>query len=189
MYEKYKHDLYANELILLAYYIATVNIETGYSSLRNSGKYVPFDGISFTDTLRINSRYREGKEHRQETTTLTGKLKIPHERIKHQRGTHLHVVIGNPPYSVGQSNYNDQNQNINYPELDKKIKNTYIQKATAHNTRSLYDSYVRSIRWATDRIGDSGINCVYYKCKFYSFRCGFWYTCIITKRVYRCLVF
>ena len=156
MYEKYKHDIYANELILLAYYIATVNIETTYSSLKNSGKYVPFRGISYTDTMMINPRYREGKD-RQETSTLYGKLKIPHDMIKRQRGSHLHVILGNPPYSAGQNNYNDQNENIRYPELDKRIENTYLQKSIAHNKASLYDSYIRSIRWATDRIGDSGV--------------------------------
>ena len=157
MYEKYKYDLYANELILLAYYIATINIETTYSSLRNSGKYVAFDGISYTDTLRINSKWREGGKHRHKTVTLFGAFKIPYERISHQRGTHLHVVMGNPPYSVGQSDYNDQNQNIKYPEVDKRIENTYAQKTTSGAKNSLFDSYVRSIRWATDRIGDSGV--------------------------------
>ena len=156
MYEKYKHDIYANELILLAYYIATVNIETTYSNLKKSGKYVPFDGISYTDTMMINPQYREGK-NREEIVPLHGKLKIPHERIKHQRGSHLHVIIGNPPYSIGQSDYNDQNQNIKYPKLDGRIENTYLQKSIAHNKASLYDSYIRSLRWATDRIGNSGV--------------------------------
>ena len=156
-YEKYKHDLYANELILLAYYIATVNIETTYSSLRYGNRYVPFDGISYTDTLRINAQYREGERHRQVTATLTGRFKAAHERIKQQRGAHLHVLIGNPPYSAGQKNYNDQTQNIPYPELDKRITNTYVMKTNTQNKNSLYDSYIRAIRWASDRIGDSGI--------------------------------
>ena len=156
MDKKYKKDIYANELILLAYYIATVNIETTYSNLKNNGEYVPFDGISYTDTMMINPQYREGK-NRKETVPLHGKLKIPHERIKHQRGSHLHVILGNPPYSVGQKNYNDQNQNIKYPELDKRIKNSYLKKTLATHKASLYDSYIRSLRWAADRIGDSGV--------------------------------
>ena len=156
-YEKYKHDLYANELILLAYYIATVNIETTYSSLRQGNKYVPFDGISYTDTMRINAQYREAERHRQVTATLAGRFKAAHERIKQQRGAHLHVLIGNPPYSAGQKNYNDQTQNIPYLELDKRITHTYVMKTIAQNKNSLYDSYIRAIRWASDRIGDSGI--------------------------------
>ena len=155
LYKKYKHDLYANELILLAYYVATVNIETTYSSLR--GRYVPFDGISYTDTLGNNPRYRQGKEHRMEDTTLDGILKVPYERIRHQRGSHLHVIMGNPPYSAGQSSFDDQNQNIPYPEIDKRITDTYAKRTAVHAKNSLFDSYVRSIRWATDRIGNSGV--------------------------------
>ena len=157
LYEKYKHDMYANELILLAYYIATVNIETAYSAIRKSGKYIPFAGISYTDTLRINPLYRDDKRHRQTDSTLTDDFKIAHTQIKKQRSSHVHVIIGNPPYSAGQSDYNDQNQNISYLELDARIKVTYIEKARVSNTVSLYDSYIRSLRWASDRIGDSGI--------------------------------
>ena len=116
LYEKYKNDLYANELILLAYYVATVNIETTYSSLRR-GRYVPFDGISYTDTLKMQPQYRKGKEYRVGLQPLIGQFEKAHERIRKQRWDHLHVLIGNPPYSAGQSNYNDQNQNIVYPEI------------------------------------------------------------------------
>ena len=157
LYEKYKNDLFANELILLAYYIATVNIETTYSSLRQGGRYVPFDGISYTDTLRINPQYRDDESHRQNLVPFDGSFKIAHERIRHQRGTHVHVLIGNPPYSAGQNDYNDRNQNTSYPELDKRIKNTYAEKTKSHAKNALFDSYIRSLRWASDRIGNSGI--------------------------------
>ena len=157
LYEKYKNDLYANELILLAYYIATVNIETTYSSLRKGGRYVPFDGISYTDTLRINPQYRDDERHRHEKTTLDEIFEIAHKRIRHQRGIHVHVLMGNPPYSAKQSDYNDQNPNVSYPELDKRIENTYVKKSNATHKGSLYDSYIRAIRWASDRIGKSGI--------------------------------
>ena len=157
MYEKYKHDLYANELILLACYIATVNIETTYSSLRMGNKYVPFANMNYTDTLRINPKYRQDKRHRQESSTLDDIFKASHERIRIQRSSHVHVIIGNPPYSAGQSNYNDNNPNMPYPEIDDRIKNTYVKKTNATNVVSLYDSYVRSLRWASDRIGGSGI--------------------------------
>ena len=157
MYEKYKHDMFAGELMLLAYYVATVNIETTYSSLRRGNKYVPFDGISYTDTLQINPRYRGKVRHRQEQHKLSSQFRVAHERIKHQRGSHVHVIMGNPPYSVGQKSYNDENQNITYPDLDDRIKNTYLVKTTTRNKVSLYDSYTRSLRWASDRIGDAGI--------------------------------
>ena len=157
LYEKYKHDLYANELILLAYYIATVNIETSYSSVQKSGKYVPFEGISYTDTLRLNPQYREDKRHKQEDQTLYDTFKIAHERIRSQRGAHVHVIMGNPPYSKGQSDYSDNNPNIEYPEIDNRITNTYAKKSKTGNINALFDSYVRSLRWASDRIGESGI--------------------------------
>ena len=157
LYEKYQHDLFANELILLAYYIATVNIETTYSSLRRGGKYVPFAGISYTDTLRINPLYRQGLEHRREQSRIDERFKAAHERVKTQRNSHVHVIMGNPPYSAGQSNYNDENQNIRYPDLDSRIKTTYLKLTNAQRKASLYDSYIRSLRWASDRIGYSGI--------------------------------
>ncbi len=157
LYEKYKRDLYANELILLAYYIASVNIETTYSNLQKSGKYVPFKGISYTDTLRLNAQYRKEKRHRHEDISFDGNFKVAHERIRNQRGAHVHVIIGNPPYSKGQNIYSDNNPNIEYPEVDNRIKNTYGEKTKVTAKNSLYDSYVRSLRWASDRIGESGI--------------------------------
>lgn len=158
LYEKYKHDLYANEVILLAYYIATVNIETTYSNIQKSGKYVPFEGISYTDTLRLNSQYRKREiVHKEELHSFGDTFKIAHERVRNQRGAHLHVIIGNPPYSKGQSTFGDNNPNMKYPEVDNRIKNTYAEKSKAGLAVSLYDSYVRSLRWASDRIGESGI--------------------------------
>jgi predicted helicase len=154
--KKYKHDLFANELILLAYYIATVNIETTYSKLTGK-KYVPFEGISYTDTLRLNAQYRKESRHRQEDRSLDDTFKIAHERIRNQRGSHVHVIMGNPPYSAGQSEFSDNNPNIKYPEIDNRIKETYSKKSTSRLQSSLYDSYVRSFRWASDRMGDSGI--------------------------------
>lgn len=157
LYEKYKHDLFANELILLAYYIATINIETAYSNIRKSGKYVPFDGISYTDTLQIDPQYREGDRHRMQDTKLLGDFKQAHQRIRHQRGSHLHVLMGNPPYSVGQKDASENNPNITYPKIDKRIQNTYKLNTKTIRVTPLYDSYIRSIRWASDRIGESGI--------------------------------
>ena len=157
IYEKYKNDMFAGELMLLAYYVATVNIETTYSSLRRGNKYVPFSGISYADTLRIDPRYRGAVRHRQEQYKLGGQFQAAHERIRHQRSSHVHVIIGNPPYSAGQKSYNDENQNIVYSDLDARIRNTYLQRCKAQQKASLYDSYIRSLRWASDRIGHSGI--------------------------------
>ena len=157
LYEKYKNDLFADEIILLAYYIATVNIETTYSSLRRGGKYVPFEGISYTDTLRINPQYREKAQHRQEQSLIDSQFKAAHERIRQQRGSHIHVIMWNPPYSAGQSDYNDENPNVDYQNLKPRIKDTYMRRSNASNNVSLYNSYVLSLRWASDRIGDSGI--------------------------------
>ena len=157
IYEKYKHDLIANEMILLAYYIATVNIETTYQNLRKGNKYVPFEGINYTDTMKLNARYREDERHRAEFGTLDDDFKFAHRRIKLQRSSHIHVIIGNPPYSSGQSNYNEDNPNLKYDVLDERIDSTYAEKTTVHSKNAFYDSYVRSLRWASDRIGNSGI--------------------------------
>ncbi len=157
LYEKYKRDLFADELILLAYYVAAVNIETTYSNLRQGNQHVQFDGISYTDTLQLNPRYRTGTEHRREQKKLDGQFRAAHERIRSQRGSHVHVIIGNPPYSAGQSNFNDENPNMECRDVDKRIADTYAKRSKTHNKNSLYDSYIRSLRWASDRIGDSGI--------------------------------
>jgi len=156
MYQKYRYDLLANEMILLAYYIATVNIETTYSSL-NGGKYVPFEGISFTDTLRQDPRYLRGGRHSQEQAMLGKMFKEAHERVRRQRSTNVNVILGNPPYSAGQSNANDENPNTKYPDLDQRISDTYARNVRTSNVNSIYDSYIRSFRWASDRIGASGI--------------------------------
>ncbi len=162
LYEKYKHDIFANEMILLAYYIGTVNIETTYSSLQNHNRYVPFNGINYTDTIKHPARYREDPRHRQETTKINEDFVAVHARNRYQNASHLHVLMGNPPYSAGQDDFNKGTPNKKYSDLDPRIKDTYISRVkkinpTLTNTVSLYDSYIRSIRWASDRIGNSGI--------------------------------
>lgn len=161
LYKKYKHDLYANELILLAYYVATINIETTYSSLQKD-RYVPFEGINYTDTLMVNPKYREDPRHRRIATKIDGTFKEVHQRMRRQKESPVHVIIGNPPYSGGQDDFNENVQNRKYPELDNRIKDTYIQRLAKinpdlKNIVSLYDSYIRSIRWVSDRIGNLGV--------------------------------
>ena len=107
--------------------------------------------------MKLNARYREDERHRTELRHLDSIFKSAHVRINNQRNTHVHVIMGNPPYSVGQSDYNEGNPNIIYPELDKRISDTYLENTRIHSKKALYDSYIRSLRWASDRIGKSGI--------------------------------
>ncbi len=159
---KYRDDIFANELLLLAFYIATVNMESTYANLAQDGEYVPFDGMNYTDTFMMDPRYLEGGHHKQEATRIDEQFVEIRKRRQKQRKSNLHVIVGNPPYSAGQSNYNDQNQNMSYPKIDERIQDTYLSKTRSINPgigliRTLYDSYIRSIRWASDRLGDSGV--------------------------------
>lgn len=144
--DKYQGQIHANEIVLLAYYIAAINIEAVYHSIVG-GDYVPFEGICLTDTFQM-----------YEKEDLVDQL-LEHNsaRRKKQKALDIRVIIGNPPYSVGQDSGNDNNQNIAYPHLDERIRVTYAARTTATNKNALYDSYIRSIRWASDRIGDCGI--------------------------------
>lgn len=149
---KYMNELHANEIMLLAYYIAAVNIETTYHALAgkttDSADYEPFPGIVLADTFQISE---------QGDTLDLEIFAANNDRITRQLATKTLVVLGNPPYSVGQSSANDLNANTKYPTLDGRIECTYAAKSTATNKNSLYDSYIRAFRWATDRIGDSGV--------------------------------
>ncbi|ADG98197.1 type III restriction protein res subunit [Segniliparus rotundus DSM 44985] len=148
---KYTSELHANEIMLLAYYVAAVNIESTYHALagKTSGdEYEPFPGIVLTDTFQISE---------SDDTMDADMFPQNNDRITRQLATKINVVVGNPPYSVGQDSANDNNANVKYPTLDKHIENTYAKRSTATNKNSLYDSYIRAFRWATNRIGDKGI--------------------------------
>ena len=141
---KYRQEIHANELVLLAYYIADVNIENAYYDVSESGKYLPYDGIVLTDTFQLGEK--EGNWDNQLFPDNS-------ERVNLQRNTPIQVIIGNPPYSVGQKSTNDDAQNQSYPVLEKKIMNTYVDRTTDTMTKnSLYDSYFKAFRWASDRI-------------------------------------
>ena len=157
LYEKYRGGLHANELMLLAYYVASVNIETTFQSLTGSGKYVPFTGICYTDTLNTNPRYRKESRHRTAASKLDGSFKKAYDRVKKQNESCLWVIMGNPPYSAGQRDYNDENPNLSYPDVDARIKDTYARKVKFIKITSLYDSYIRAFRWASDRIDKAGV--------------------------------
>jgi len=144
---KNKHEIHANELVLLAYYIAAINIEATYHGLVG-GDYAPFEGICLADTFQM-----------YEKEDLVDALLVDNsERRKRQKKLDIRVIVGNPPYSVGQDSENDANQNVDYPILDERISSTYVTRSSQKiGKKSVYDSYIRAIRWASDRVGASGV--------------------------------
>ena len=146
---KYRKELHANEIVLLAYYIAAINVEEAMH--RVSGQeYEPFPGIVLTDTFQMTEA---------ETGELETGMPENHERADRQKARDIRVIVGNPPYSVGQDDANDNNQKLSYLRLDGRIAATYATHSKAVNKNSLYDSYIRAFRWASDRIKDEGIVC------------------------------
>ena len=146
---KYASELHANDIMLLAYYIAAVNIETAYAEI--AGEYQPFEGIVLTDTFQASEA-----SDRIDTTFFPRN----NERIERQLGLDIQVIISNPPWSGGQRRYEDDNANQRYTTLDRRIASTYIDSSDSKGLKnSLYDSYVRAVRWASDRVqaGDGGI--------------------------------
>ncbi|MCK5717554.1 MAG: N-6 DNA methylase, partial [Thiomargarita sp.] len=141
---KFKHELHCNEVMLLPYYIASMNIEHEYLDLM--AEYEPFQGICLADTFEL-------AENKQ------ANLFVPEntERVKRQKETDFTVVIGNPPYNAGQANENDNNKNRKYETIDARVKETYSKDSKSALVRKLFDPYVKAIRWASDRIGKEGI--------------------------------
>ena len=147
---KYEKELHSNELILLAYYIAAVNIEEAFHS--RTKEYKTFAGMVLTDTFQSAEQHTEGNKD------MFAKLfPFNSARLTRQLKTPIQVIIGNPPYSAGQKDANDNNANLAYPRLDERIRASYTEFSTATNKVGLYDSYIRAIRWASDRIHDQGI--------------------------------
>ncbi|MFB1487734.1 MULTISPECIES: DEAD/DEAH box helicase [unclassified Thiocapsa] len=144
---KYQHEIHANEIVLLAYYIAAINIEAAYHGLAG-GEYVPFEGICLTDTFQL---------YEQERDLISDLMADNSTRRSRQKELDIRVIFGNPPYSKGQESANDNAANLSYPRLDGRIEETYAARSTATLKNSLYDSYIRAIRWASDRIGDAGV--------------------------------
>ena len=150
---KYREELHANEIVLLAYYIAAVNIEEAYRGKRgvDSG-YEPFNGIVLTDTFNLNKQI----EDKDPLLFDLGLLPANNARAEHQQDLPIQVIVGNPPWSSGQKSAADDNPNVDYPELEQRIENTYAASSTATLKRYLYDSYKLAIRWASDRIEKQG---------------------------------
>lgn len=141
---KYRHEIFANEIVLLAYYIASVNIENAYHDLSGKETYEPFGGICLTDTFQL---YENGDP------TLDDKVFSENsDRVNEQKKQPITVVMGNPPYYVGQKSANDNAQNQSYEKLEGRIADTYAKESEATNKNSIYDSYIKAFRWASDRI-------------------------------------
>jgi len=143
---KYRNEIHANELVLLAYYIAAINIEAAYHG-QVIDEYTPFEGICLTDTFQMYEKDDLVDELLEDNSA----------RRKRQKELDIRVIVGNPPYSAGQTSANDNNANVEYPALDRRIEETYARRSEMTSVRNLYDSYIRSIRWASDRIVDAGI--------------------------------
>ena len=147
---KYTQELHANEIVLLAYYIAAVNIENVYHDLLGEGKdYQTFEGVCLTDTFQLG----ETEANEQLFSEMFPKNSA---RVVAQKKAPIKVIIGNPPYSIGQKSANDMAQNQPYPHLDERIENTYVQESSAGLNKSLYDSYIKAFRWSSDRIDKDG---------------------------------
>lgn len=155
LHRKYSSELYANEIVLLAYYIAAVNIENAYHDVIEADNgYHEFNGICLTDTFQLG----ETKDHKDFFSKMFPQNS---ERVKAQQKAPLRVIMGNPPYSIGQKSANDNAQNQAYPKLDKRIADTYAKETNATNKNSLYDAYIKAFRWSSDRLDkdNGGIIC------------------------------
>ena len=139
-------ELHANEIVLLAYYIASVNIETAFQGATGAD-YRPFDGICLTDTFALNENDDE----------LQALFPDNSERRTRQKELDIRVIVGNPPWSAGQRSSADNNPNASYPRLEGRIAKSYAARSRATLKNSLYDTYKMAIRWASDRIGDRGV--------------------------------
>lgn len=153
---KYKYEIHANEIVLLAYYIAAINIENAYHDATpdpNDGigtdKYTPFDGIVLTDTFQLGESDNSEK-------LFSEMFPQNSERVAKQKKAPLRVIMGNPPYSVGQQSANDNAQNQSYVKLEKRIETTYAAETKVSAKNSLYDSYIKAFRWSTDRLDSTG---------------------------------
>ena len=138
---KYAEELHANEIVLLAYYIAATNIAYSYKDRTYCS--TPFDGICLTDTFQLGET---------EEDLVTEAFPYNSRQIEKQKKKPIMVIMGNPPYSIGQKSANDNAQNLDYPKLNKRIEDTYAKESSANLQRGLYDSYIRAFRWASDRI-------------------------------------
>lgn len=147
---KYTSEIHCNEIVLLAYYIAAVNIENAFHDLqpKSNTTYIPFEGICLTDTFQLAETTGE--------QLFSEMFPQNSERVQRQQKLPLQIIFGNPPYSIGQKSANDNAQNQSYPKLDQRIADTYAQQSSAGLNKSLYDAYIKAFRWSTDRLDKTG---------------------------------
>jgi len=152
LHRKYTQEMHANEIVLLAYYIAAINIENAFHDATpdpddgiGKATYIPFEGIVLTDTFQLG-------ESDESEKLFSSMFPQNSERVQAQKKAPLRVIIGNPPYSVGQKSANDNAQNQEYPKLDARIAKTYAAASNAGLNKSLYDAYIKAFRWSTDRL-------------------------------------
>jgi predicted helicase len=149
---KYKHELHANEVAILPYYVANLNIEATYAAI--TGEYVEFENLCFVDTLDNVGLHTSAVGANLDLFGSVSEENVA--RIKRQNSKKISVIIGNPPYNANQANENDNNKNREYPQVDARIKQTYIAESAAQKTK-LYDMYARFFRWASDRLDANGV--------------------------------
>ena len=149
---KYKHELHANEVAILPYYVANLNIEATYAAI--TGEYAEFENLCFVDTLDNVGLHTSAVGANLDLFGSVSEENVA--RIKRQNSKKISVIIGNPPYNANQANENDNNKNREYPQVDARIKQTYIAESTAQKTK-LYDMYARFFRWASDRLDANGV--------------------------------
>ena len=149
---KYKNELHANEVAILPYYVANLNIEATYATL--TGNYAEYPNLCFVDTLDNVAALGIRSGHQHEMLGAMSDENI--ERVKRQNEKTISVIIGNPPYNANQQNENDNNKNRTYRRVDEIIKQSYVRRSTAQKTK-VYDMYARFYRWASDRLGDDGV--------------------------------
>lgn len=155
---KYTNELHANEIVLLAYYIATINIEETFHDLMQAQDYIAFEGIVLTDTFALSETVHTKTTDNATAASVNGLLfQQNSEPAIKQLEASITVIVGNPPYSVGQKSGNDNNQNVSYEYLDSRLANTYVAKSKATLSRNVYDTYIKAFRWATDRLGENGV--------------------------------
>lgn len=142
---KYAKEIHANEIVLMAYYIASINIENVYHSIMKDEAYTSFNGICLTDTFQLGEEALEENMFSEQFPTNS-------KRVIVQKKKPITVIISNPPYSIGQKSANDNAQNQQYPTLNKRIEATYVKESNANLNKSAYDSYIKAFRWASDRI-------------------------------------
>ena len=146
---KFHKEIHANEIVLLAYYIAAINIESTFLDISGE-EYSSFDGIVLADTFQM---------FESDDTLDIEVFATNNQRAEIQKKKKITVIVGNPPYSVGQGDANDNNRNMSYPDLDASIRDTYVKKSKATSSVSTYDAYIRAFRWATNRLSGDGIVC------------------------------